>query len=96
MTTINEIRNWYADAQAESDLLVRARKMNVVQRNAAQSRSQHAYDLEFKAHSAIEAAYLNYAGDDNDYRSELGRERSESRYAFRRGNTNSRDAIRAE
>lgn len=90
MTTINAIRAEFNAATTETHSLERARRMLAVQRAAAQSRSRHAYKIEWGAHLAAVCA-LDHAGDaDQPTRSELGRIRAESQFLFSRGGTPSR------
>lgn len=93
MTTINNIRAEFAQAKAEQNTLMRARKMLSIQRMAAQSRSRHAYKIECDAHLAAVCALDHAADADQHTRSELGRIRAESQHRFSAGNTPSRSVV---
>jgi hypothetical protein len=90
MSTIHNIARDYAAARATQNILDRARKMLGVQRDAAQSRSRHAYRIECWAHTAAVMA-LDHARDaDQRALSELGQIRAESKFRFQKGGTASR------
>lgn len=93
MTTINTIRAEFKAAQADQHSLTRARKMLSIQRQAAQSRSRHAYKIECDAHLAAVCALDHAADADQPARSELGRIRAESQHRFSAGNTPSRSVV---
>lgn len=96
MTTIITIRNEFKKAKslrAAGDILNAARLAVAVQNMASGSRSKHAYKIECDAHLMAVMALDKAAGADHAARSELGRIRAESKYAFQRGGTASRSVV---
>lgn len=79
---IREIQSDYRAAKAMPHSLARARKMAAIQRAAKQSRSRLAAEIECCAHLACVMSIQNVPNQDHATRSELGRIKRESQFAY--------------